>query len=46
MIRAKNRFYRLLKLDEQTRATIKFYRNIKEKMLRDVNETKTKPHER
>jgi len=33
--RGKNKFYRSLKLDDKTRKTVKFFRDIKAKMLRD-----------
>lgn len=46
MIRAKNRFYRKLKLDRATKDTIKFFRHIKEKMLRDVDNINPKTQER
>lgn len=35
--RFKNRFYRLLRLDKQTKGAIRFYNEIKKKMLEDLD---------
>ena len=45
MNRAKNRFYRLLKLNKEDKAVVKFYRSIKEKMLREINDIPSKKGE-
>lgn len=37
MIRAKNSFYRKLKLDSKSQDTLAFFRDIKELMLKDVD---------
>lgn len=41
MNKAKSRFYRLLKLNKEDKAVIKFYRQIKEKMLKEINDIKS-----
>lgn len=42
MIRAKNKFYKQLKLDKKTAKVVSFYRQIKEAMLKDEYRAKKK----
>jgi len=37
MIRAKNKFYKQLKLNKKEQKVLKFFRNIQEIMLKDVD---------
>ncbi len=45
MIRAKNKFYRLLKLDNKTQKTLNFFREIKQVMLKTINDVPPKNEE-